>query len=117
MENGKGALVSSLSNNIGFGSTEFHVIRSDKTRINPLWLYKFTTLNKFRLDAARNMTGSAGQKRVPASFLKNYKIILPPLELQNQFADFVQKVDKSKYLGAEQFLLLRKIFYTIIPML
>ena len=43
------------------------------------------------------MTGSAGQKRVPAKFLENYLIALPPLELQNQFAAFVEQTDKSKF--------------------
>ena len=42
------------------------------------------------------MTGSAGQRRVPAKFLENYKVALPPIELQTQFADFVKQVDKSK---------------------
>ncbi|OYS12094.1 type I restriction endonuclease, partial [Lactobacillus johnsonii] len=41
-------------------------------------------------------TGSAGQKRVPIKFLQNYKILLPPISLQNEFANFVQQVDKSK---------------------
>nr|MDK6825236.1 restriction endonuclease subunit S [Lactobacillus gasseri] len=40
--------------------------------------------------------GSAGQKRVPVKFLENYKVNIPPLSLQNEFANFVQQVDKSK---------------------
>lgn len=96
MENGKGAVATGLINNIGFGSTEFHVIRTIENKTNPIWIYILTTFKSFRKEAAENMTGSAGQRRVPASFLENYKLSLPPLDLQNQFADFVTQVDKSK---------------------
>lgn len=96
MENGKGAVAINLYNGIGFGSTEFHVIRPLEGFTNPVWLYNLSVSKKFRLEAEANMTGSAGQKRTPASFLENYEIKLPPIELQNQFADFAEQVDKSK---------------------
>lgn len=102
MENGKGAVAVNLKNEIGFGSTEFHVIRPIAEKTNPYWIYALTVFEKFRKDAAKNMTGSAGQRRVPASFLENYQISLPPIDLQNQFAAFVAEVDKSK-LFAELF--------------
>ena len=96
MENGKGAVAVGLCNGIGFGSTEFHVLRPLNGRSNPYWLYSLISFDTFRKDAAANMTGSAGQRRVPSMFLEKYKITLPPFELQNQFADFVHQVDKSK---------------------
>nr|WP_302696881.1 restriction endonuclease subunit S [uncultured Ruminococcus sp.] len=95
MENGKGCIARGLCNGIGFGSTEFHVIRPT-AKTNPYWIYNVTVFKQFRKDAAANMTGSAGQRRVPAKFLENYKVALPPIELQTQFADFVKQVDKSK---------------------
>ena len=95
MENGKGCVAKNLCNGIGFGSTEFHVIRSTEN-VNPYWIYNVTSFKQFRKDAAANMTGSAGQRRVPAKFLENYKVSVPPLDLQNQFADFVKTIDKSK---------------------
>ena len=96
MENGKGAIAKGLHNGIGFGSTEFHVLRPISGKTDPYWIYTLTTLLQFRVDAASNMTGSAGQRRVPASFLENYRVSLPPLPLQQQFAAFVAQVDKSK---------------------
>lgn len=96
MENGKGAVAVGLCNGIGFGSTEFHVLRPINGKSNPYWLYSLISFDTFRKDAATNMTGSAGQRRVPSMFLEKYKITLPPFELQNQFADFVHQVDKSK---------------------
>lgn len=98
MENGKGAVAKGLHNGIGFGSTEFHVLRPISGKTDPHWIYTLTAFSKFRVDAASNMTGSAGQRRVPASFLANYRVSLPPLPLQEQFADFVKQVDKSKLL-------------------
>lgn len=97
MENGKGAIATGLYNGIGFGSTEFHVLRPAKETATPRWIYTLTVFPQFRIDAASNMTGSAGQRRVPASFLENYRVSVPPLELQNRFAAFVTEVDKSKF--------------------
>ena len=97
MENGKGAVATGLYNGIGFGSTEFHVLRPAKETATPCWIYTLTVFPQFRIDAASNMTGSAGQRRVPASFLENYRVSVPPLELQNRFAAFVAEVDKSKF--------------------
>lgn len=96
MENGKGAVAKGLHNGIGFGSTEFHVLRPISGKTDPYWIYTLTTFSQFRMDAASNMTGSAGQRRVPASFLENYRVSLPPIALQEQFAAFVEQVDKSK---------------------
>ena len=96
MENGKGAVARGLCNGLGFGSTEFHVLRPISGKSNPYWIYTLTAFSQFREDAANNMTGSAGQRRVPAFFLENYRVAVPPIELQNEFADFVHQVDKSK---------------------
>ena len=102
MENGKGAVARGLKNGIGFGSTELHVLRPIKDISNPYWIYVLTSFKSFRKDAEANMTGSAGQRRTPVSFLDNYKVALPPIYLQNQFAAFVAQVDKSKFaLGNE----------------
>ena len=96
MENGKGAVARGLHNRIGFGSTEFHVLRPISGKTNSYWIYMLTAFPEFRKDAASNMTGSAGQRRVPASFLENYQVAVPPIELQEQFAAFVVQTDKSK---------------------
>ena len=95
-ENGKIAIASNCTNGIGFGTTEFHVSRPIKGISNPYWIkYVLKNDNVHNLGKA-NMTGSAGQKRIQTVFFEKLKIYLPPIELQNQFADFVQQVDKSK---------------------
>lgn len=97
MENGKGAVARGLSGGIGTGSTEFHVLRPIKGKTNPYWLYVITSMDLFRTAAKKTMTGTGGQLRVPISFLDNYPISLAPIELQNQFEDFVHQSDKSKF--------------------
>lgn len=95
MENGKGAVATGLINNIGFGSTEFHVLRPTGL-INSIWLYTLTSMHVFRKEAEMHMTGSAGQKRVPIKFFEDYKIGIPPIELQNQFAVIVRQINNQK---------------------
>lgn len=98
MENGKGAIARNLKNSIGFGSTEFHVLRPIEGVSNSEWIYQLTVLPLFRKYAEKNMTGSAGQKRVPISFFDKLLVPVPPIELQNQFAEIVTKIEEQKAL-------------------
>ncbi|BFH11535.1 restriction endonuclease subunit S [Paenibacillus melissococcoides] len=97
MENGKGGIAVGLKNGAGFGSTEFHVLRPIIGKSNPFWLYTITMFSKFRQDAEKVMTGTGGQRRVPITFLDQYPISLPPIELQNEFEKIVRQSDKSKF--------------------
>ena len=98
MENGKGAVARNLYNGIGFGSTEFHVLRPIKDMTDSEWLFRLTSLPVFRALAEKNMTGSAGQKRVPVAFFDQFKVGLPPLELQQKYANFVNQIESQKSL-------------------
>ena len=92
MENGKAAMVSGLSTLVGCGSTEYHVLRA-REGTWPRYLFHSVWNKRFRNLAARNMTGSAGQKRVPRSFLESHKIPLPPLAEQKRIAAILDKAD------------------------
>ena len=76
MENGKGAFVEGLMNGIGFGSTEFHVLRATNNDV-ARWLFHLLSGKQFREKAAQFMTGSAGQRRVPTDFLKMVEVAMP----------------------------------------
>ncbi|EKF9135273.1 restriction endonuclease subunit S [Vibrio cholerae] len=81
MQNGKHAVVSNLSDNYGFGSTEFHVVRPSEDIVSE-WIH-FYLRRKETLDAAvKTFTGAVGQQRVPASFLENLEIPVPPPDEQ-----------------------------------
>ena len=82
MENGKIAVVPPLPTGVGAGSTEFHVIRP--RALNPRFVFHFLAQRAFRQEARRNMSGSAGQLRVPTEYLRDHAIPVPPLDVQHQ---------------------------------
>ena len=92
MENGKGAIACGLKNGIGAGSTEFHIMRPNTEKITSEWLYYLTSWPVFRRECEKNMTGSAGQKRVPKSFLESYNIKIPTLGEQCRIAAVLDKI-------------------------
>ena len=80
-ENGKAGIARNLVNGIGFGSSEFYVLRSDG-RILPEWIYIAVTTHAFRETAIAKMTGTGGLQRVPRAVVEGYQIPLPPLATQ-----------------------------------
>ncbi len=95
MENGKAALVRGLEHQIAFGSTEFHVLRPNE-EIDGKYLFYMVWNPVFRHQAEIKMTGSAGQKRVPTSFLEQFEIPLPNLEEQKRIAAILDKADSVR---------------------
>ena len=95
-ENGKVAIAENCENGIGFGTTEFHVLRPRKDISNSYWIKYLLKNERVHELATMNMSGSAGQKRIQTPFFEKLRIYLPPIELQNQFADFVRATDKLK---------------------
>lgn len=81
MENGKSAVIGQLVNGIGFGTTEFFVLRCSDQLYNR-FLWHLVRDRYFRDEAKMVMTGAVGQQRVPKSFLENYTIALPSIEEQ-----------------------------------
>ena len=102
MENGKGAVAAGLCNGRGFGSTEFFVIRPDHSRVRSEWIYYYTVQKRFRLDCERNMTGSAGQKRVPKAYLENSEIGIPSLTEQDHVLSKLRQAKKIIILRQQQ---------------
>lgn len=98
MENGKAALVDDSATEVVCGSTEFHVLRA-REGVHPRYLFHLIWNDPFRRLAARNMTGSAGQKRVPKSFLETHSIPIPhtngrpDLDEQKRIAAILDKAD------------------------
>ena len=101
-ENGKGACLDRLPTSIGFGSTEFHVLRA-RSLITPQYLYRVTTIPEFRRLGADAMTGAAGQQRVPQSFV-DFPITIPQLSEQLAIVRFTDYVDRRirRYIRSKQ---------------
>ncbi|MCF6148430.1 MAG: hypothetical protein E3K37_07200 [Candidatus Kuenenia sp.] len=89
-ENGKGAFLNDLETDFGYGSTEFHVLRANKS-VSPKFLFYITKSHPFMKAGEAFMTGSAGQKRVPASFVENFVAGTPPEAEQTAIANYLDE--------------------------
>lgn len=93
MENGKSCIVSGLTNGVGFGSTEFHVLRPLTERVTKEYLHEFLALPTLRSVAKLAFTGSAGHQRVPEEFLADLPFPMPEPAAQ---AEFVSAMDAAR---------------------
>ncbi|WP_278600928.1 restriction endonuclease subunit S [Clostridium tertium] len=89
-ENGKGACLDKLESDFGYGTTELIVLRASE-KIDPKYLYYITRISHFRILGEKDMTGSAGQKRVPTSFVGNFTLGIPKREEQIQIIEYIEK--------------------------
>jgi len=91
MQNGKHVIARSLIDGIGFGTTEFHVLRP-KAEVLAEWIHYFIRRRYFLEEAAGYFTGAVGQQRVPEEFLTRYPIPLPPLDEQKRIAENLNEI-------------------------
>ncbi|WP_018095603.1 N-6 DNA methylase [Sinorhizobium meliloti] len=82
-ENGKAGIARNLRNGIGFGSSEFYVLRPGENVVAE-WVYRCITHEVFRSKAIAQMTGTGGLQRVPRAVVEGFEIPLPPLEMQRE---------------------------------
>ena len=90
MQNGKSCIVEGLPNGVGFGSTEFHVLRVRDDRVSKEFVKEFVSQKALRQVATYVFTGSAGQQRVPAEFLTNLPFPAIPREEQGQIVATIE---------------------------
>lgn len=86
-ENSKAAIFSGLKNNVGVGTTELHVARPYSPAVNQQYLLLNFKSPGFLKTGESQMTGSAGQKRVPRNFFENYPLPFPPLQEQERIVN------------------------------
>ncbi|MBL8798675.1 MAG: restriction endonuclease subunit S [Planctomycetia bacterium] len=94
MENGKGTFAVGLESGVGFGSTEFHVLRA-KPGNQPRFVYHVTQWEALRRKAESMMIGSAGQQRVAAEFFSRFRIPRLDGDQQHQIADILDAADAA----------------------
>lgn len=100
MENGKGAVATGLTNGFGIGSTEFHVLRpraAESREFIAQWLKS----KPLRIAAEAQMTGSAGQRRVPADFFSRFRIPQIALREQRGIAEVLDALDEQIRLSEQ----------------
>jgi type I restriction enzyme S subunit len=103
MQNGKSAVFNDRLADVGYGSSEFHVIRP----INPgfsEWIHCYVRSKGFRDRAVPFMTGTAGQQRVPTSYLCDAAIPIPSSHAEQQTAlNYLKNLEKKRLqLGQRQ---------------
>ena len=100
MENGKSAVIGKLVNDIGFGTTEFFVLRCGKRLFNR-FLWHLVRARFFRDEAKTEMTGAVGQQRVPKSFIENYSLHLPTVEEQIEIVNILDECFEKEQQAKE----------------
>ena len=94
LENGKTAYIDTLKDGeIGFGSTEYIVLRAKEGLSNSHFLYYFARSDTFRDVAIASMTGSSGRQRVQTEVVVNHTFELPTLPEQKAIASVLSSLD------------------------
>lgn len=108
-ENGKGAIARGLKNGVGFGTTEFHVLRPLQG-MSERWLFYLTKCDFFRKIGGSEMLGAGGQKRLPEEFIRNLRIGIPSFSEQEGIANFLDwKTGQIDALIAKKQALIEKL--------
>ena len=92
-ENGKAGIARGLLNGIGFGSSEYHVLRSSES-VLPEWIYFCVMHPQFQENGIAQMTGTGGLQRVPRNFVEQFHIPLPPLDVQQKIVAEIEGYQK-----------------------
>ena len=64
-------------------------------KIDSMFMWKYFELS---YDKLRSLAQGAGQPNLNGNMIKNFQVLVPPIELQKEFVSFVEQVDKSKLL-------------------
>lgn len=89
-ENGKAGIAKGLKNKIGFGSSEFFVLRANE-KVLPYWLYLNIKSSGFAIEGKSQMSGTSGLQRIPREFVANYQIPLPTIEEQQSIVQAIEE--------------------------
>ncbi|MCL3881029.1 restriction endonuclease subunit S [Marivita sp. GX14005] len=83
-ENGKKALATKLMNGIGFATSEVHVVRPNRSKLDPQFLIYLLSSEDFRAEGLKSMTGAGGLKRVSEKAILNYRLVVTDLPTQKR---------------------------------
>ncbi|WP_040205926.1 restriction endonuclease subunit S [Neobacillus jeddahensis] len=96
LENGKTAQVTILNKDeIGFGSTEFIVLREKVGITDNNFIYYLSISPEIRNISIKSMTGTTGRQRAQTNVIENTMILLPPLKEQKEIANIFSSLDEK----------------------
>lgn len=117
LENGKTGLITQLEGNeVGFGSTEFIVIRGKEMKLSGFASF-LARSDSFRNFAIGNMTGTSGRKRVDAKTLKEYILPIPDKDILKKFEAFTSSLFQKQTINIKQNQQLSTLRDWLLPML
>ena len=103
LENGKTAQVDFLmSGEVGFGSTEFIVLREKQNVSDNNFLFYFSISPRFRSEAIKSMSGTSGRQRVQTDSIAKTEFAFPALKEQKAIAAVLSSLDDKIELLREQ---------------
>lgn len=74
-----------------------------KAGINHQFVLHILISNQFRDLIRKVCVGGIDKRQLNKNHIEDFPIIIPPLEQQEEYADFVQQVDKSKFVVTAKF--------------
>lgn len=92
----------------GYNAVDIIIAHPDNSKVNSVFLAAFTNM-PHGMNQIRVKTGGAAQQHFNVGGYKDMRLILPPMKLQEEFAVFVQAIDKSKLLEERQVGFIAKI--------
>ena len=117
LENGKTALISLLKDKeIGFGSTEFIVIRGKESALSAFAAQICRSI-PFRNFAISNMTGTSGRKRIDAKTLANFPMPLPPENILLKYESLIHPFLERMTVNAKENQRLAQLRDWLLPLL
>ena len=99
-----------VNTDIRFAIKNVALIKFNNNTLQNIYVKYFLGSDYFDFSVLRNIRGGT-QKFIALKDLRDLDILVPPLELQNQFASFVQEIDKSRLLNNHSLLLLKSIIF------
>ena len=99
-----------IPNDKGYATSELVPLRPDNKIINRIYLAYLLRSNEF-VEMIKEKVAGAKMPRVSMSDFREFNVPIPPLELQNQFASFVQEIDKSRLLSNHSLSLIKSITF------
>ena len=99
-----------IPNGKGYATSELVPLRPDPKIINRIYLAYLLRSNEF-VEMIKEKVAGAKMPRVSMSDFREFNVPVPPLELQNQFASFVQEIDKSRLLSNHSLFLIKSITF------
>ena len=88
-----------------------YLVRINSELVNRHFVLQILISPQYRDLIRRVCVGGIDKRQLNQNHIYDFPIIIPPLELQNQFASFVQEIDKSRLLNNHSLLLLKSITF------